>query len=90
MYRWSEYLDEKLSFPIKAQVVESQDYGTVKFGDTVSIKSLPHLVDMYGIIAKIKTGTMSYDFPLCDLEVIDKTSTNYRLIDDYRVWFANR
>jgi hypothetical protein len=31
-----------------------------------------------------------YEFPLCDLEVIDKTRTDFQLIEDYGTWFANR
>ena len=31
-----------------------------------------------------------YVFPLCDLEVVDKSSSNYQPVKDYAVWFANR
>lgn len=90
LYRWSEYLDENLNFPFAAKVEETDGYGPVKEGDTVSIKSLPHAEDLYGIIAEIRLGRLKYAFPLCDLEVIDKTKPDYQFIDDYRVWFANR
>ena len=62
----------------------------IKDGDTVKIKSLTHIVDMYGIIAKITREGEKYEFPLCDLEVVDTKSKNYQLIDDYRIWFGNR
>ena len=88
--RWSEYLDENLNFPIAAVVDETDDFGPIRDGDKVSIKSLPHLEDMYGIIAEVRLGRNKYAIPLCELEVIDKNSPNYQLIDDYRVWFANR
>lgn len=88
--RWSEYLDENLNFPIAAVVDETDDFGPVRDGDKVSIKSLPHLVDMYGIIAEVRLGRSKYFIPLCELEVTDKNSLNYQLIDDYRIWFANR
>jgi len=29
-------------------------------------------------------------FPLCDLTVVGKKSSNYQPIKDYCVWFANR
>ena len=45
---------------------------------------------MYGIIASIRLSGEKYEFPLCDLEVIDKTKADSQLIDDYRTWFANR
>jgi hypothetical protein len=90
LFRWSEHLDETLNFPIAAIVDETNDYGPVKEGAKVSIKSLPHLEDLRGIIAEIRLGRSKYAFPLCELEVIDKKSPDYKLIDDYRVWFANR
>lgn len=90
LYRWSDYLEKHLNFPIVAIVDETDDYGPVKEGAKVLIKSLPHLEDLRGIIAEIRLGRSKYAFPLCDLEVVDKTSPDYQLIDDYRVWFANR
>lgn len=90
LIRWSEYLEENLNFPIQAIVDETDDYGPVKEGAKVLIKSLPHLEDLRGIIAEIRLGRSKYAFPLCELEVVDKTSPDYQLIDDYRVWFANR
>lgn len=87
---WAEYLDENLNFPVAAIVDETDDYGPLKEGEKVSIKSLPHLEDLRGIIAEIRLGRSKYAFPLCELEVIDKKSPDYQLIDDYRVWFANR
>ena len=90
LFRWAEYLDENLNFPITAIVDETDDYGPVKEGEKVSIKSLPHLEDLRGIIAEIRLGRKKYAFPLCDLEVINKKSPDYQLIDDYRIWFANR
>jgi hypothetical protein len=90
LQRWVEHLDKELTFPIQAIVSESEDNWLIKSGDKVLLKSLPHIVDMYGIIASIRLNGKKYEFPLCDLEVIDKTQTGFQLIDDYRIWFANR
>lgn len=90
LQKWVEYLDNELTFPIHAIVSDSEDNWLIKSGNKVLIKSLPHIVDMYGIIASIKLNGEKYEFPLCDLEVIDKTKADYQLIDDYRTWFANR
>jgi hypothetical protein len=88
--RWSEYLEDNLNFPIAAVVDETDDFGQVRDGDKVSVKSLPQVADMYGIIAEVRLGRSKYFIPLCELEVIDKNSPDFQLIDDYRVWFANR
>jgi len=90
LQKWVEHLDKDLSFPIQAIVSESEDDWLIKSGDKVLIKSLPHIVDMYGIIASIRLNGKKYWFPLCDLEVVDKTQADFQLIDDYQTWFANR
>ena len=90
LQKWVEYLKKELTFPIQAIVSESQDKGFINYGDQVLIKSLPHIVDMYGVIASIRLNGKKYEFPLCDLTVIDKTQKDFQLIDDYSIWFANR
>jgi hypothetical protein len=88
--KWVEHLDKELTFPVKAIVSESEDNWLIKSRDKVVINSLPHIVDMYGIIASIRLNGKKYEFPLCDLEVIDKTMPDYQLIKDYCIWFSNR
>ena len=87
---WDKHLDENLSFPIQAIVDESEDDWLIKSGDVLTIKSLSNIVDMYGIITKVKLERKTYEYPLCDLEVLDKKSKDYQLINDYRIWFANK
>ena len=84
------YSMKELTFPIQAIVSESEDNWLIKRGDKVLIKALPHIVDMYGVIASIRFNGEKYEFPLCDLEVIDKALPDFQLIDDYKIWFANR
>lgn len=88
--KWVEYLDTELTFPIHAIVTESQDNWLIKSGDKVVVKSLPHIVDLYGVIASIKLNGRKYEFPLCDLEVIDKALADFQLIEDYKTWFSNK
>ena len=90
LQKWVDHLDKELTFPIQA-IVSDAEYDTfVKNGDKVLIKSLPHIVEMHGIIAAISLNRKKYMFELCDLEVIDKTKADYQLIEDYRFWFANK
>ncbi|WP_289054425.1 calcium-binding protein [Carboxylicivirga marina] len=90
LQKWVEYLDRRLTFPINAIVSNSESNWLIKRGDKVLIKSLPHIVDMYGIIASVRLRGEKYEFPLCDLEAIDKTKADSQLIGDYRTWFANK
>ena len=88
--RWFEFLSSKLSFPLNSIITDSSDSWLIKTGDRIQIKSLSNIADLYGIIAKIKFNGKSYDYPLCDIRAIDIKSSDYQLINDYRVWFANR
>lgn len=87
---WEKYLKEKLTFPFDAEVSEHQDHGPIRIGERVSVLGIEIVDDSYGIIVAIKTKRGHYDFPLCDLEALPKTSPNYQPLNDYVVWFANR
>lgn len=90
LQKWVDYLEDNLTFPVEAIVEESESDWLIKEGQEVSIRSLPHIVDTYGVIATIRIGRNKYEYPLCELEVIDKKSPNYQPIDDYKLWFANK
>jgi len=90
LQEWVKYLEKRLTFPIEAIISESESDWLSKIGEKVSIESLTHTVDTYGVIATTRIGRKKYEYPLCDLEVIDKKSPNFQPINDYRLWFANR
>lgn len=87
---WEAFLEENLSFPFEAKVSESQDKGPLRLGDKVKVKEIELTDDLYGIIVQVWHNKKKYAFPLCDLEVIGKTSSNHQHVDDYSVWFSNR
>lgn len=87
---WDEYLKKALELPFSTEVFEYQERGALQEGDIVVVKEFKLVDDLYGIIVKVSFGKKEYYFPLCDLEVSDKKSKNYELLDDYSVWFANR
>jgi len=87
---WHKYLDNALSFPIKAVVSESEENDKIKEGTNVIISSLSKVDECYGILAAITFNGVKSEFPLCDLEVSDNKSASYQSINDYIVWFANR
>ena len=88
--RWNNYLVENLEFPFEAEISEWQERGPLKEGYIINILSIDDFYDLYGVVAKVTYKRKKYNFPLCDVEVIDKKSKNYALIYDYAVWFANR
>ena len=88
--KWFDYLDKKLNFPVQAMVSDAEYSAVLKNGDKVSIKSLHDFIDIYGIIAAISFNRTKHKCELCDLKVIDKTKSDFQLIEDYKTWFANR
>ena len=88
--RWEAYLEQHLRFPFEVVVDEYQERGALKAGDKASIKSISMVDEMYGVIVALRVGRTTYEYPLCEFAVTDKQSSNYQLIQDYRVWFANR
>ena len=87
---WEKYLDGNLSLPFDAAISEDQDSNRLNQGDRIRIHSITGNEDPYGVIAEIKLGKKVYHFPICDIEVLDKTSVNDKLINTYKDWFENR
>ena len=88
--KWKSFLDTELSFPLMAIVKEPEDNWILKRGYKVQIKSLAGIVDLYGVLARLTSNSRSFEYPLCDLKLIDKKSADYQLINDYSFWFTNR
>lgn len=85
---WSDYLTDKLEFPLEVEITESS--GDLRVGEKLKFLDIDFFDDKYGIlgICKAKEGTITY--PICNLEVIDKKSKSYQPLKDYCIWFANR
>ncbi len=89
---WKKHLEKKLKFPIKAEVVELMNRGSLRIGDRVIIYGIDEFIDeMRGLLAKVTyEKSKEFQFPLADLEVLNQKSKNYQLIKDYVIWYANR
>lgn len=89
--RWYEHLQTTLKMPFEAEITEDEDHGPLHAGQHVRVQSFEEFDDyQYGILVNIKAGGRSFVFPLCDLEVVDKKSSQYNVVDDYATWFSNR
>lgn len=87
---WEAHFQRALTFPFRAEVSEWQERGPLRGGDRVKVLSLQAWDDLYGILVTIRQERGNFVCPLCDLEVLDKSSANYQPVKDYAVWFANR
>ncbi|MCL2323933.1 MAG: calcium-binding protein [Oscillospiraceae bacterium] len=92
---WEKFMTENMTFPFNGVIAEAQgnifseEKGPINYGDKVIVKKVVGEDDLYGVIVEIKLGKKSYDFPLCDIAALDEKSANYKILDNYRVWFAN-
>ena len=96
---WAAFLPQNLVFPFEAEVeytegsgvelFEFDDPSPFHYKDRVKVLDTDFEDDLYGIIAGIRKGRKKYAIPLCDLSAIDNASHNYKLVDDYKTWFAN-
>ena len=87
---WETYFHQVLSFPFEAEVLEWQERGPLRTGDAVKVLDIEETEALYGVLVSLRRERERYVFPLCDLEVTDKSSSNYQPVKDYAVWFANR
>lgn len=90
MGAWEQYLSNQLSLPFNAEISEYQDIGPLQQGDKIRIHDLIGSDDHYGILVKLRLGKNVYHYPLCSIRVKDKKSSNYKMVDDYSIWFSNR
>ena len=85
---WIDYLNENLIFPFEAIVLGDDITGEVKEGDIVVVNNSIYAYSEEGgiIVSSIHKGNYAY-FELIDLEVRDRKSHNYYLVEAYRKWF---
>jgi len=92
---WKNFLSQNLSFPFNARVDEHQgsvltkEKGPLRYGDEVVVEGVTGENRNNGVIAKVRKGKKPYKFQLCDLEADDKGHANFKVLDNYRTWFAN-
>lgn len=87
---WEKYFEKTLRYPFDAIITEGSIGGQLNQGDRVSVKKISLVDDLYGIIVELRLSRNKYDHPLCNMEVINRKSSNYQPVKDYCTWFINR
>ncbi|MCF8458180.1 MAG: calcium-binding protein [Bacteroidales bacterium] len=85
-FAWFEYLRSNLEFPFEAEVNLYSYSSVLKDGDIVKVTGVEDIVDMYGLLLKIKKGRSAYTTPLVELELVDKNSRNFEILEAYLEW----
>lgn len=87
---WGKYFEKTLRFPFDAIITGDSGSKKLKPGDKVSVKRISFVEDFYGIIVELRLRHNKYDHPLCDMEVINRKSSNYQPVKDYCTWHIHR
>ena len=87
--KWLEYLEENLSFPFDATILEAEESTVLRWKDHVKVKKIDDYVDPYGVLMEIRKERKKYIVPLCEMEIIDKDSNNYIITEAFMEWWSN-
>ncbi|MBI5873816.1 MAG: hypothetical protein HZB36_06705 [Candidatus Omnitrophica bacterium] len=94
---WMKWLGENLVFPFMAKRTEDDacsadiaKHGPFRLGHTMKVLNLICEDDLYGVIVKVREGHRVGSALLCELRVISGEDRNFRPVEEYRDWFANR
>ena len=87
---WENYLKENLTFPLKAEISEYQDNGFLEPGDEIEVDGIVGNDESDGVIAKVIFETESYYFPISDIQFLDNTTKNSKVLAAYKAWIENR
>ena len=83
---WQTYLQEHLTFPFVATVVEAQR-GPIPQNAEVIVTGISMVDDTVGIVVRIRIKRRVYHIPLCELQATDAATELKQLIKDYTIWF---
>jgi 5-formaminoimidazole-4-carboxamide-1-beta-D-ribofuranosyl 5'-monophosphate synthetase len=90
MLKWEEYY---ILGPGDKQEYERLKKTRLSCKDILTLVKLDDYIDDdEGLMVKVRKadGKKQYAVALIDLEVVDKKSPNYQLVEDYNVWFVNQ
>jgi len=97
---WLEWLTDNLIFPFEVErqeddyfnpLVENQNTDKpFSIGHVMKVLELEIDDETYGIIVKVRESRKIGSIPLCDVEVKSKKDSNFWVVREYVVWFANR
>ncbi|MCX6270979.1 MAG: hypothetical protein NTU44_07125 [Bacteroidetes bacterium] len=85
---WFNKLKDELVVPFEAKAV-FDDSDSIPYGTKMLVTKVDNYIDMYGMLVEVKVGRFKYIVPLCEVELTDKKSVNYKLINKFLEWWDN-
>ena len=59
-------------------------------GDEIEVDGIVGNDESYGVIAKVIFETESYHSPISDIQLLDSTTKNSKVLSAYKAWIENR
>ena len=87
---WMKWLEDNMDDDDDAYFTNIAKTKPFRLGHKMKVLKLSYKDDLYGIIVKVQEKQRVGSVPLCDLEVTQGDDRNYRLVKEYKDWFANR
>ena len=84
---WDAYLRKHIKLPLEASVIEVLDIDDLDMDDIVYVIVFAPLDEFEGVMVQVKRREWQGVVPLLDLEPTKSRSANYRVLDDYLVWY---
>jgi hypothetical protein len=84
---WQEFLTNRISLPFEACVERNSKGSLALKGDFVTVSALAQYDVLTGVLIQAKYKNQMVQLPLANLIVLNETSSNYNLIEDYKLWF---
>ncbi len=85
---WEQCFQKKLHFPFEAKITESQEQNGLKQGRRVVVERIGGIDQLTGVIVQVRCDHNEYNIPLCDIEVMNRSSENCTYVNGYALWFA--
>jgi hypothetical protein len=84
---WQDSLEEQLKFPFEACIERNSPGSPAIKGDFVTITKLTPFDSLTGVQGEVHYRNFILHIPLANIIVLNESSSNHQLIDDYKLWF---
>ncbi len=84
---WKSHLRNVLLLPFEAEISDFQEGTDLQVGNKVIVLGFARVDDFTGVNMQLDYRGQPYIFPLCNLESVDRNSSNYEHLRTYLTWF---
>lgn len=87
--KWKTEIERVAKFPLPCSVREFQVNYEVEQGDEILVNKIIEIDEDKGLMVEGDWNNRTIEFPLCELDVIRRTSESYKIVSLYSYWLYN-